>query len=276
MKHFWKTYKKYIIVAFVALLLVVGVPLVMTWIGNQPNEDPVLEMKDYMEYYGSIVGSLIGAIATVLVLVKTIDFTVKNQKDERKLSVRPYLELSKYHITKLEELSNSENTVFLEISKGLIESQVVIPERIARMKETAKKLADSRVPDETDKVVLDWSVSTFFKHNYILQIDMYNNGAGNAIDVEYKMNDRPLVFSYSITTDKPKRLVFILNDDMLENNESTLSFTLEYSDVVSLARYQQKESINFFRATNGDLMISQFRDDLLTKPVEINKKAETK
>ena len=171
----------------------------------------------------------------------------------------------------MEELENSENTIFIEISNGLIASQPIIPEEMATIKETAKKLADSRVPDETDKAVLDWSVSTFFKHNYILQIDMYNNGAGNAIDVEYKMNDRPLVFSYSITTDKPKRLVFILNDDMLENNESTLSFVLEYSDVASLARYQQKETINFFRNTEGDLGISQFSADFLTKPVEINK-----
>lgn len=276
MKHFWKTYKKYIIVAFVALLLVVGVPLVMTWIGNQPNEDPVLEMKDYMEYYGSIVGSLIGAIATVLVLVKTIDFTIKNQKDERKLSVRPYLELSKYHITKLEELSNSENAVFVEISKGLIESQVVIPERIARMKKTEEKLRKSKSPNMTETVLSAVSVGSFFKNNYILQVDIYNNGAGNAIDVEYRINERPITGPFCVTTDRRKRLIFVLNDDMLENDESTLSFTLEYSDVVLLARYQQKESINFFRATNGDLMISQFSEDLLTKPVEINKNDEAK
>ena len=99
MKHFWKAYKKYAVILFIALLLIVGVPLAMNLIYNQPNEPPVFEMKDYLEYYGSILGALIGAVATMWALLKTINFTVKNQKDERKSSIRPYLGLSKYNIT---------------------------------------------------------------------------------------------------------------------------------------------------------------------------------
>lgn len=241
----------------------------MNWLCNQSNEPQAFEMKDYLNYYGSILGSLISAVATILVLVWTIKFTVKNQEEERKLSVRPYLELCKSHITDLDKLSNSEKTVFVEIRKGITTCQSEIPEEIAELRKTAKNLCNSDTLDTMKMVSSDGAISAFFTHNYILQVDMHNNGAGNAIDVGYQLNDSLILFPFCVTTERRKRLILILHDDLIENGRSVLSFMLEYGDIASLARYQQKETIQFYRDANGDLSTSQLDDDFLTRPIEI-------
>lgn len=274
MRSFWKTYGKNIVIVFVAMLvLILGGPLIINWLYKQPAIAAFFETnwgaEDVLDYYGSILGSLIGAAATILVLLWTIRFTVKNQKDERKLSVRPYLEISKYHITDLDKLNNAENTVFLEISNGVITYQAVIPERIVKLKKLAKDKYDKKATDVMEEVISDLSVNTFFAHNYVLQLDIHNNGAGNAIDVDYKMNGRSIMFPFCVTTEKMKRLVCIFHDDLIESDRRTLSFVLEYGDVASLAKYQQKENMDFYRDLNGNLATAQCNGDFLTKPIEI-------
>ena len=99
--------------------------------------------------------------------------------------------------------------------------------------------------------------------------EIENCGAGNAVDVEMNIGDFTIIPNFSISTTKPKKFVFILNDSLLQNSEYVIDISITYSDVSSIGRYKQKEKFAFQRNGKGQLQTVQFQDDLLTSPEEI-------
>ena len=89
-----------------------------------------------------------------------------------------------------------------------------------------------------------------------------------------KINNREILPSFCVTTDSYKKLMLVLNADLLEGtekNECSLKIQLQYSDIASLAEYCQKEEIIFLRDSKGVLNTVQWSNGLLTKPIEILK-----
>lgn len=269
MKDFWFKHKKAIIEIVVwglaAIVFIFAIPIVINWVYKFPASSPIFAMdweaKDVLSFYGS----LLGAAATIFVLTETINFTRENQKEERKLSIKPYLETQKYNYTDFDNLPDDKNIIYMEIKPNIISSQAGIPEEIRDIIESnSRKIFDQ-----------DYSmnVKNYFDEHYLLYYEISNCGAGNAINVVMKINNEPVGQSFCITTASPKRFMFILNRALLEEfKKSEYKFVLcfEYSDIASIANYSQTETIMFFN--RNSLITYQNDSGMLSKPKEIEVK----
>lgn len=274
MKEIWKKHRKKICIGILLLVLFVFViPIIIDWAYKQPAIIPLFAMsweaKDVLGFYGSVLGAVIGAIAAIYVLRQTIQFTINSQKEERKLAVRPYLETRKYQYTDFSKISSGENTFFLTISKALITYQAELPDVIEEKQKQIDYFRKTTVSIPLGPAPEGFVGKDFLDHNYILQIDLVNCGAGNAINVEFEMNHRALMPSFCVTTESPKRFICILNEDLIKDDKCVLEFMLRYRDISSQAMYQQTEKLMFFRGHDKKLTTTQRSSDLLTPPIEI-------
>lgn len=278
MKEFWRKNKKRIgkIVAwyFVAIIFIFIIPIGINWVYKMPASLPIFSMdweaNDVLSFYGS----LLGAAATIIALKETINFTRESQKEERKLSIRPYLETQKYNYTDLQKIPTNLETLFINVSKRITTYQASLPEEFEDMKILQKRLLAGEKIDLIDQTLFDLKLEALFQKKYLLSYDIVNCGAGNAINVNLRINGRSVIPSFCVITGESKKIIFVLNNDLLEDtNEYSLKLTLTYSDVASLADYYQTEEI-IFSNKNADskLKTLQLSGSLLTKPIEITKK----
>ena len=80
------------------------------------------------------------------------------------------------------------------------------------------------------------------------------------------------ISSFCVTTSTPEKILLILKDELFEPNREEyieIKLSLEYTDVSSLGKYEQRERIMFGRDMWGNLYMSQMQDDFLTAPDEI-------
>lgn len=278
MKEYWRKNKKRIgkIVAwyFVAIVFIFIIPIGINWVYKAPASLPIFSMdweaKDVLSFYGS----LLGAAATIIALKETINFTRESQKEERKLSIRPYLETQKYNYTDLQKIPTNLETLFINVSKRIITYQASLPEEFEDMKILQRRLLAGEKIDLMDQTLFDLKLETLFQKKYLLSYEIVNCGAGNAINVDLRINGKSVIPSFCVITGESKKIIFVLNNDLLEDtNEYSLKLTLTYSDVASLADYYQTEEIIFSnKNANSKLKTLQLSGSLLTKPIEITKK----
>ena len=256
MKKFWRKNKKRIgkIVAwyFVAIVFIFIIPIGINWVYKTPAALPIFSMdweaKDVLSFYGS----LLGAAATIIALKETINFTRESQKEERKLSIRPYLETQKYNYTDLQKIPTNLETLFIDVSKRITTYQASLPEEFEDMKILQRRLLAGEKIDLMDQTLFDLKLETLFQKKYLLSYEIVNCGAGNAINVNLRINGRSVIPSFCVITGESKKIIFVLNNDLLEDtNEYSLKLTLTYSDVASLADYYQTEEIIFLNKTQS-------------------------
>lgn len=256
--------------SIIGIICSVIIPIAINFAYKIPASHSFLEMsweaKDVLGFYGS----LLGAAATIFVLRETILFTRENQKEERKLSIKPYLETNQYHYNKIEDIP-SDNVMFLDIEKTLITYYDKMPEQIINMFEEQKRILNDIEVETIDKTVFEYALETFFNKKHVMLYEIENCGAGNAVNVEMQIGDFTIIPNFSISTTKPKKFVFILNDSLLQNNKCVIDISITYSDVSSVGRYNQKEKFTFQRNSKGELQTVQFQNDLLTSPIELEK-----
>ena len=120
-----------------------------------------------------------------------------------------------------------------------------------------------------DQALYEMNQETYSEKRYLLYYEIANHGAGNAINVQLKINKWSMQ-SFCITTANPKRFVFILHENLIpdDKNEYTLEMFLTYSDIASLGNYYQKEEIIFCRR-DDKLKTIQMSGSILTRPIEI-------
>lgn len=260
---------KFIALGVIAFVVVFIVPLIINWMFNIPAIIPFFavswEGKDALSYYGSILG----AIATIYALTKTIDFTVKNQREERKLSVKPYLQTYRYVYSDILKIPSTKDIIYLHISKKEITYQAALPEFIRNLKITQDKLLKNEKIDELDLVLHNINIKSVFDRYHIFTYDVENCGAGNAVDVFMKINSTNAVIPrFAITTSKPKKHIIILDADLIEDNikKYDINIRFEYSDAASLQKYHQTERIIFCKR-DGKLKTVQYDDEMLSAPI---------
>lgn len=253
MKAFWNKLKRqWRKVVFWSALLIISIfiiPIVINFAYSRPAVIPLFAMdweaKDVLSFYGS----LLGAAATIYVLYKTINFTINNQKEERKLSVKPYLETKKYCFTDVFSLSKDDDIVYIEISKkGPISQIGALPSDIEDLHILWGRLKNQICITDVEQAQFDNHVKEFFEKNYVLYYEISNYGAGNAINVLFSINEKYAESGFCVSLDKPKRFVLIMKKDLLEGentNELTLKLSLVYSDIISSTRYFQEEELYF-------------------------------
>lgn len=278
MKKFWYKNKKTIlrsVIATIALIFFVFViPIVINWMYKTPAKLPIFAMsweaKDVLSYYGSILG----AVATIIALTATIKFTRENQKEERKLSIRPYLQTSKFNYTSFEGIPTTKDVIYMDIKPNIVNYQGGVPDDISGIID----LKNKRVFDKTynldgiDNGMYISNVNNYFSSRYLLCYEIKNCGAGNAINVSLNINSRCFVPSFCVTTTESAKIMFILNKELLElSGEYVLKIAFVYNDIASLGKYYQTETIIFSNKNKyGELKTIQRADGLLTPPMEIS------
>ncbi len=263
------TTRQIVLCVVLGFFLVFGIPFLINWAFTYLSFE-WLQIKwgasDALSYYGS----LMGASATIYVLRKTILFTEKNQKAERVLTIRPYLQTYQRHYADVCTIPESDDILYFTVTNGIMTIERDTPDCIARLKMYHKKLHNREPINGKEKAICESINTDFFKNNYVMSYEIENCGAGNAVDVNLKINERPLFMNFCITTNKTKQMVFIFNNDLIKNTSATLlNLSITYTDVASLAQYVQCEKFRFSRSHNDNLQMVQFGEDLLTRPQQV-------
>ena len=276
---FWNKHKKTVfsIIKWSFCLLFFGaiVPLIIDWAYQTPAIHPIFSVSWKVEDALSFYGSLLGSAATIYVLMRTIKFTVENQREERRLSIKPYLETTKYGYTDPLKVPDDQGIIYLTLSKRGCIYQGSLPEYLSNLKKQQQHLKDLLSIDPLDQVAFDFSKETIVKTKYHLLYEVSNCGAENAVNVQFLVDKYDPLPSFAITTEHNKRFILILNKDLLDENshEYTLEIRFTYDDIASLTHYSQHERITFKQDKNGELKTSQKSSFLLSKPFEIPQEA---
>ena len=208
----------------------------------------------------SITAAVYGGLLTLVGVAWTIKDNSKRLKQERKLSIKPYLEVHHRFLTQISEIP-TDISLFVTIG-NIISMQRKLPDEINSL---------SRTQEVSSTWVHSVRLARYFSHHGLIYIEIENCGAGNAINFKMKYNDAPISTS-SVTTTSPQKILLILKDELFEGEKDEyigIELLFEYTDVSSLGRYEQKEQIMFGRDQEGYLYISQFGEDMLTAPEEI-------
>lgn len=276
MRNFWEKRKKQIKKIFiwyvVAIVFIFIVPLGINWIYKIPATKPLFAMdweaKDVLSFYGS----LLGAAATIFVLTETINFTRENQKEERKLSIKPYLETQKYNYTNFNSLPDDKNIIYMEIKPNIKTYQGALPEEIRDIIEfkNTKLFEQGYSLGGLDDLAYNQRVKDYFEEHHLLYYEISNCGAGNAINVVLKINNDTIIPAFCITTNSPKKIMFILHNDLLEGTENKdykFELAFEYTDIASLGSYYQSEEVILLKRNR--LITYQKESGFLSKPTEL-------
>lgn len=274
MKKILCKYKKKVITFFlwsvVGVFFCLVIPLAINYAFTRPALIPLFEVdweaKDALAFYGS----LLGAAATIFVLRQTIVFTKENQKEERKLSVKPYLQTQFKMIEDVTDDLYKEKFTFVQIKNDVIEISESPPDEINDLKILWNRAVRSKSNSISGYDMLYAQKATqYFKSNLMLQYEVQNCGANNAIDVKFKIDDWNSFPHFCITTSYPKKFILILNEKLLVDTQRKICFSFIFSDICSISRYKQTESINFYRSKE-EHKLSYYRmsEDLMDLPEE--------
>ena len=265
------------------------------------------EASDVLAFYGNLLAS----VATIASVVITILFTVYHQKKERKLTVKPYLQSESNPIFSPTEACEKKggNTIFLTYPYKCTEgvSSSLLPPHILEKRSNPKKIKLDAITDKviaedfvsdnafdldiehvihfakTSALNLDVmnlleimtaSVIEFNKKYFILEYTISNVGAGTAISIDFKMDNIPCLPPFSLAKAERRNFIILLNSDLLNPPESTISLSFEYKDVISQSKYKQIERFTIYndrdnKNENDILSVRQDVKDLISEPTEI-------
>lgn len=277
MKKFWhknkKTITSTVLITVILIFFVFVVPIIINWMYKTPARLPIFAMsweaKDVLSFYGSILG----AAATIIALTKTIKFTRENQREERKLSIRPYLETRKYNYTDFDDIPDKKDVIYLDIMPNIITYQGGLPDDVSEIKNIKNRKAFEKNYnlENLDEAMYSTRIANYFNDKYLLYYEVINCGAGNAINVSFNINSRCIIPSFCVTTTESKKIMLVLNKELLERSgEYELKFAFVYYDIASLAKYYQTETIIFTNKNKyAELKTLQKSGTFLTEPMEI-------
>ena len=224
MKKFWhknkKTITSTVLITVILIFFVFVVPIIINWMYKTPARLPIFAMsweaKDVLSFYGSILG----AAATIIALTKTIKFTRENQREERKLSIRPYLETRKYNYTNFDDIPDKKDVIYLDIMPNIITYQGGLPDDISEIKNIKNRKAFEKNYnlENLDEAMYSTRIANYFNDKYLLYYEVINCGAGNAINVSFNINSRCIIPSFCVTTTESKKIMLVLNKELLEHS----------------------------------------------------------
>ena len=215
----------------------------------------------------SITAAVYGGLLTLVGVAWTIKDNSEKIKQERKLSIKPYLDVRYKCFADITELP-PKDILTIELGKIVI-IQPTISNAINDL--FILRSRTSGIEERLAPAVYALELARFTSSHMMVYTEIENCGAGNAIDAKLKFNGNEIT-SFCITTSTPKQILFVFNDELLgkEKEEYTkINLSFEYTDVASFGRYKQDESFIFGRNTSDELYVSQMQEDLLTPPVEI-------
>ena len=238
----------------IMLFLIFGVPFVINLAYTTPAVHPMFVMDwsgaDALAYYGA----LIGAFATIYVLRRTIRFTIENQKEERILSIKPYLHSYSRQITLRVDPMLSDVTWVVEVTESQLYS--------VTHRYNPTELEDS------------------FENYIFILYELENAGANSAVNLQFLLNGRKCVPNFCIASDSRKKFLFVIKKSLVRKEKTgfPMSISIGYSDICSYQWYEQNESFSIHVTSNYEGAYVQCAEGFLTEPhvVEKDKKEKEK
>lgn len=235
----------FIPIILVLSLLIILIPLMLA---HEFNDNTILSPSNLMSFYGTVLGSLFGAAATIGAVLLTIDHNKKQLEDERTLSVMPYFDAHLIPLNKSEvpikRLSSYLQYSFLEINiktdynelTNSSEESVEIEEHSCLPKEYMTSDFDPNFP-----------IKNFFPIEYSIS----NIGAGNALEIKMSINRSTVGLPFVLPVNKEQQLtlLFTLYGNEKPPKPKTVEIIFEYVDIYHKHKYQQVyffELIPFF------------------------------
>lgn len=244
----------------VAIHLLFIIHLPWTWLQAQWSAGEVLE------YCGSIVGAVATIIAIILTILMTYDLhnkEIKSQERKYKLSIKPHLQTSHNNINRNDAIKLCDGkTIYvtypLEDGNETPGSSFSLPFLVE------KNTSASSVQNVMDELI-------FMKEHYIIRYSISNVGAGNAINIQFSINEKSVVPGFSLVVNDQIVFVFVFAASLLRQNSREINFNFEYNDVASIGKYEQHEKIALY--VDGEtLNSSQCTTDMISMPKPTRKK----
>jgi len=216
-------------------------------------------------------GALMQAVATIVAIKLTIDFTISNQreerrinqdnqKEERRLAIKPYLTTEYRSVYAL--IESVDNYSYITIKKAdqpIGSSDIHCSYNVIREKSN----------NSVHNVLCN---QDFMSKHHIIEYTIANYGAGNALDVEFSLNiinDESLVIPpFVLPKDSSRSFIFLFSGDMvsIDDGEVLIELRLLYSDIEYISRYKQEETIRLYRDSEAILSTTQEIGWVLSKP----------
>jgi len=202
--------------------------------------------------------------SNIIAIILTIIFTQENQKRERKLSIKPHLQTEYHPIFNTEKAKKlvSDRAIFIMYSHDENDESEIISSTY----EPPYLLQKSKTEDPQKNIIRELA---YWRKYYITKYSVSNVGAGNALNLSFTINNKPVISPFSLTVNGTKVFVIIFKAELLKEKERPLYFKFEYQDVASIAKYNQHETIILFASDNGSLNSKQDMNNIISQPEEM-------
>jgi len=251
---------------------VILLPLLFVHIAFQFNGPTYLQAVWSAGEVLGYLGAILGAAATIVAIVITVQITAEgraddhqHQMEERKLSMKPHFQTTHNPVFSKNEATQLANgkTVFVSYPAISGREDDITPGSTLDVPHLLKSKKSSIKAEEIHDQF------SFTKDFYILKYVIENVGAGNAVNVQFCIDEMPFIPAFSLVVNTSKEFVFIFRKTLAANGEHRIVFDYEYSDVATMARYKQSEVISLFCEDDGALNSRQSMDDLISMPTEV-------
>lgn len=222
------------------------------------------------------LGAILGAAATIVAIVITVQITAEDRTDdqqrqikEQKLSIKPHFQTTHNPMFNKSDAAHLANgkTVFVTYPTTSRREDDISPGSTLDIPYLLKVSKSSKSSLKADEIMEQISFTRDF---YILKYTLENVGAGNAVNIQFRIDEMPLIPAFSLVVNTSKEFVFLFGKELVTNGEHRIVFDYEYSDVATMARYKQSEVISLFCEDDGALNSRQSMDDLISMPTEVS------
>lgn len=274
---FLSTHKKQAILIALGLILL---PILIVHVLFKINGPEWLRAEwfagDLLSYFGAVLGTL----ATIVTIIVTIQLAVEGQqkelkmmREDRKLSIKPHLQTSHSPLFSVDDAIGLEDKKTLFVTYPVNEKEIdkdgFLPGCSLNVPYILKKY--QKQSDDSGKIPR----INFIHDFYILKYSLANVGAGNAINIQFLIENKPCFPAFSLVANSSRDFVFILKKGLIEDKSRNITFDFMYSDIASMGKYSQHETICFYVEKDGTLNYSQRIEDLISMPQEKVGETET-
>ena len=194
---------------------------------------------DLLSYFGVI-------LSTVLALI-TITVSIEQYRADKISTVKPYLQSSVEMLTSKEDL--------LKLNGG--STFLFYPFNDEEYVGISSSYSDY-IFLKPDYKYIDSSNYVVFAYTLI------NAGAGNAVEVEFGINDQKISHpKFCVELEKNRIFVFIIGKEKINSN---VNISFKYYDIYGRRRYLQKQLISIIYDNTGAISISYAPEDQLSEP----------